>query len=150
MPALVLFFMAVLPSFAHAGVYGAENWGEMYWGENPTSPPTGLPIIESVTTEADQITIALSEFPQGTGEDGWSAVTSYTVTCGESSADTIGNAVTITGLDSDTEYSCSISAVNAEGEGPSRIELVITDRELNGLNILLICSALDCNSQSDV
>ena len=142
---LVLVSIALLiSSHALAGKYGAENWGEMYWGDNAVSSPTGAPTIASVVAESDQITITLTDFPQGTGADGWSAITSYTVTCGQTSVETSENSVTITGLSSDTEYSCSVSASNAVGTGPTTVKLVITDAELRGLNILLICSAIDC------
>ena len=31
-----------------AGMYGSENWGEMYWGDNPVTAPTDSPTITSV------------------------------------------------------------------------------------------------------
>lgn len=127
-----------------AGVYGSENWGEMYWGDNPVSTPTAAPTITSVVARADQITITLGNFPQGTGDDGWSAITSYIVTCGATTVETSDTAVTITGLDSDTEYSCSVSAANAVGNSPATLQVVMTDPELQGLNLFLICAVVDC------
>ena len=130
---------------ASAGIYGSENWGEMYWGDNPATIPTSAPTIASAVATEDQITITLDDFPVGTGADGWSAVTSYTVTCGETSVETSDTSVTITGLDSDTEYSCSVSASNAVGSSPTTVKVVMTDGMLQGLQIFLICSAIDCS-----
>ena len=141
-PFLVILSFACIN--ANAGVYGSENWGEMYWGDNPTTAPTSAPTIASAVATEDQITITLDDFPVGTGADGWSAVTSYTVTCGETSAEASGTEVTITGLDGDTDYSCSVTASNAQGEGPEVIRLVTTAAGLKGINFLLICSALEC------
>ena len=130
---------------AVGGVYGSERWGEMYWGANTASAPVGSPTITSATATDDQITIVLDDFPVGTGADGWSAVTSYTVTCGASTVTTSDSEVTITGLDDDTSYSCSVTANNREGTGPELVQVVTTDPALSGLNITLICAAINCN-----
>ena len=127
-----------------AGVYGAESWGEMYWGNNPTSAPVAPPTIASAVATEDQITIMLDDFPVGTGADGWSAVTSYTVTCGTTTVETSESSVIISGLDGDTDYSCVITASNAQGVSPTLIEVVTTDPVLKGLNIILICSVVEC------
>lgn len=140
----LVFLMLVISPCALAGVYGSENWGEMYWGDNPVSTPNAAPTISSVVARTDQITITLDNFPQGTGADGWSAITSYIVTCGETTVETSDTAVTITGLDSDTEYSCSVSASNAAGDSPATVQVVMTDPELQGLNLFLICAVVDC------
>jgi hypothetical protein len=139
-----LVFLSFACINANAGVYGSENWGEMYWGDNPTTAPTSAPTIASAVATEDQITITLNDFPVGTGADGWSAVTSYTVTCGETSAEASGTEVTITGLDGDTDYSCSVTASNFQGEGPEVIRVVTTAAGLKGINFLLICSAIEC------
>lgn len=131
---------------AYAGTYGAENWGEMYWGDNPVSAPTASPTIVSAVATEESITITLDGIVQGTGEDGWSAVTSYVVTCGSESAESNDGVVVISGLESDTKYSCSISGVNAVGEGPATLQVVTTDAALQGLNIILICAAVDCRA----
>ena len=141
---ILVLLMLVIRLCALAGVYGSENWGEMYWGDNPVSTPNAAPTISSVVARTDQITITLDNFPQGTGADGWSAITSYIVTCGETTVETSDTAVTITGLDSDTEYSCSVSASNAAGDSPATVQVVMTDPELQGLNLFLICAVVDC------
>lgn len=48
-------------------IYGSERWGEMYWGDNPTSAPTGLPSISSINAMDNEITIARDDFPKATG-----------------------------------------------------------------------------------
>ena len=141
---LIACLIVVISSPSLGGVYGSENWGEMYWGDNLVSTPTAAPTISSVVARADQITITFDNFPQGTGADGWSAITSYIVTCGATSVETSDTAVTITGLESDTEYSCSVSAANAVGSSPGAVQVVMTDPELQGLNLFLICAVVDC------
>lgn len=151
MRALTFVFFLMLSTESMAGIYGSENWGEMYWGDNPATAPTGLPAILSAVATEDQITITLGDFPAGTGEDGWSRVTSYTVTCGEVSVSTSESAVTIEGLRAGTDYACEITANNAQGEGPVLVELVTTESAntvFQGLDIMLICSAIDCTVNS--
>jgi hypothetical protein len=142
----------ILPWFcmssAMAGVYGSENWGEMYWGDNPATAPISAPTIASAVAEEDRITITLNDFPTATGADGWSAVTSFTVTCGELSSEVTGNEVTITGLNEDTAYSCVVTANNALGAGPEVIRVVTTAAALKGMNFILICAAIDCGGRT--
>lgn len=133
---------------AFAGTYGAEKWGEMYWGDNPVTAPTAAPTIASAVATEDQITITLADFPVGTGADGWSAVTSFIVTCGATRVETSESAVTISGLEGDTDYSCSVTASNAQGESPALVQVVTTDIALKGLNILLICSVAECGART--
>ena len=143
-----LLLILMFSGHAMAGVYGSENWGEMYWGDNPTTAPTEAPTIASAVATEDQITITLDDFPVGTGADGWSAVTSFIVTCGAITVETSESAVTITGLEGDTNYSCSVTASNAQGDSPELIQVVTTDGALDGLNIMLICSVVDCGVRS--
>lgn len=138
----------LLSMTASAGIYGEERWGGMYWGDNPTTAPVSAPTIGSAVAEDDQITITLNDFPTGTGADGWSVVTSFTVTCGEISTVGDGTEVTITGLDGDTAYSCSVTANNALGASPEVIRVVTTAGALKGMNFILICSAIDCGSRA--
>jgi len=137
-------FLTLASSPVAAGIYGAESWGEMYWGTNTATSPTLAPEIASAVASEDQITITLESFPVGTGADGWSAVTSFIVSCGAATVETSDSAVTISGLEGDTEYSCSVTASNAQGDGPATLQLITTDPALKGLNILLICSVVEC------
>lgn len=138
------FLFLCLSSASNAGIYGAENWGEIYWGDNAVTTPTAAPTIASAVATEDQITITLDNFPIGTGADGWSAVTSYVVTCGATTIETSQSAVTITGLEGNTDYSCSVRAVNAQGNSPASVQVVTTDSALGGLDIILLCSVIDC------
>ena len=144
----LLLITLMLSSHTLAGVYGSENWGEMYWGDNPATAPIQAPTIASAVATEDQITITLDDFPVGTGADGWSAVTSFIVTCGATTVETSESAVTITGLEGDTAYSCSVTASNAKGDSPQLIQVVTTDSALDGLNIMLICSVVDCGGKA--
>ena len=143
-----LLLILMFSGHALAGVYGSENWGEMYWGDNPATAPTSAPTIASAVATEDQITITLDDFPVGTGADGWSAVTSFIVTCGATTVETSESSVTITGLDGATDYSCSVTASNALGDSPALVQVVTTDSALDGLNIMLICSVVDCGVRS--
>lgn len=136
--------LQITAASSHAGIYGNENWGEMYWGSNPVTIPITAPTILSATAAGDEIIITLSDFPQGTGADGWSAITSYTVTCGETTVETTGTTVGISGLDFETEYSCSVSANNAQGSSPSQITVVATGAELQRFNLKLLCAIGRC------
>ena len=143
----ILLLLLVVSLEAHSGVYGAENWGEMYWGANPVTVPTQAPTIASAVATEDQITITLDDFPVGTGADGWSAVTSFIVSCGATTVETSESAVTITGLEGDSDYSCSVTASNARGDSPATVQVVTTDPLLKGLNIMLICSVMECGER---
>ena len=141
---LLALALQVTAASSYAGIYGNENWGEMYWGSNPVTAPIAAPTILSATAAGDEIIITLSDFPQGTGADGWSAITSYTVTCGETTVATTGTTVGISGLDFETEYSCSVSANNAQGSSPSQVTIVATGAELQGFNFRLLCAIGRC------
>ena len=143
----LLFLLVTVSTQSIAGTYG-ERWGEMYWGDNPVTAPTAAPTIASAVATDDQITITLDEFPIGTGADGWSAVTSFIVTCGATTVETSESAVTISGLEGDTQYSCSVTASNAQGDSPALVQVVTTDAALKGLNILLICSVTECGART--
>ena len=143
----LLLLLVTLSTQSIAGTYG-ERWGEMYWGDNPVTAPTAAPTIASAVATEDQITITLDAFPIGTGADGWSAVTSFIVTCGATTVETSESAVTISGLDGDTEYSCLVTASNAQGDSPALVRVVTTDAALKGLNILLICSVTECGART--
>lgn len=143
-----LLALVIFSGHANAGIYGSENWGEMYWGDNPATAPTQAATIASAVATEDQITITLNDFPVGTGADGWSAVTSFIVTCGATTVETSESAVTITGLEGDTDYSCSVTARNAQGDSPELIQVVTTDRALGGFNIRLICSVVECGGKA--
>ena len=127
-----------------AGNWG-ESWGRMYWGNNPTSAPAA-PTIDSVVAESDTITITMVPYPQGDGTDGWSAVYEHQVVCGNLDPVNFTDTVTIQNLDSDTEYSCAVTATNEIGDSDQTLQVVMTDVALQGLNIILICGAIGCGN----
>ena len=144
LPTALAALLTVCSTAALAGNWG-ESWGRMYWGDNPTSAPTA-PTIESVVADSDTITITMAPYPQGDGTDGWSAVYEYQVVCGNLDPVTFTDTVTIQNLDSDTEYSCAVTATNEIGDSDQTLQVVMTDVALGGLNIILICAAIDCGS----
>lgn len=137
---LTLFSTAAL-----AGKWG-ESWGSMYWGETPDPSTPSAPTIDSVVADSDTITITMAPYPQGDGTDGWSAVYEYQVVCGNLDPVTFTDTVTIQNLDSDTEYSCAVTATNEVGNSDQTLQVVMTDAALGGLNIILLCSAIDCGN----
>ena len=144
LPTALAALLTVCSTAALAGNWG-ESWGRMYWGDNPTSAPAA-PTIDSVVADSDTITITMAPYPQGDGTDGWSAVYEYQVVCGNLDSVTFTDTVTIQNLDSDTEYSCAVTATNEIGDSDQTLQVVMTDVALGGLNIILICGAIDCSS----
>ena len=144
LPAALAALLTVCSSAALAGNWG-ESWGRMYWGDNPTSAPAA-PTIDSVVADSDTITITMVPYPQGDGTDGWSAVYEYQVVCGNLDPVTFTDTVTIQNLDSDTEYSCAVTATNEIGDSDQTLQVVMTEAALRGLNIILICGAIDCGN----
>lgn len=137
---IIFFILSVLPFSAWAGVWGNENWGQMYWGDNPVSAPVVAPQVESVSVDGDTITFGISEY--AAGQDGWSAIQSYTVSCGEgATATTTTQTLVITGLDEDSTYVCEIIATNAEGESTPLVQQVATEALQRGLPIWLLYEA---------
>ena len=144
--AAVLVSGLILLSFGsstEAGNWG-DTWGRMYWGSNPTSVPNA-PVIASAVADSESITITMESFPTGTGADGWSAVYEYVVTCGDLPSETFTDSIVIDGLDPSENYSCAVTARNEVGDGEATVQVVTTDA-LNGLNIILLCAAIDCSA----
>ena len=122
-----------------AGVWNEGNWGQMYWGSNPESAPTVAP---TVTAQGDGTDITFTLTNLLTGEQvGWSAVTEFVVTCGHLPPVTVSasNPV-LTDLDPGTQYTCSIVAVNAQGQSPEGSFTATTD-SMGGLPIWLLYQA---------
>lgn len=136
----------IFSTSALAGVWGNESWGRMYWGDNEATAPTTAPEIASVTADNESLTITMAPYPEGDGSDGWSAVYEYQVVCGNLDPVTFTDTVTIQNLDSDTEYSCAVTATNEVGNSDQTLQVVLTDAALGGLNIILLCGAIDCGN----
>ena len=141
----LVFVAFLVPSAAWAGIWGHESWGRMYWGSNTASAPTSAPQIESVVADTETLTITMSNYPSGTGADGWSAIYEYQVVCGSLDPVVFTQTVTIDGLDPNEDYSCAVVARNEKGDSATTTQVVTTDA-LSGLNIILLCAAIDCAS----
>ena len=144
--ALLLAVISLASNVATAGVWGEESWGRMYWGETPAPSTPAAPTIDSVVADSDTITITMAPYPQGDGTDGWSAVYEYQVVCGNLDPVTFTDTVTIQNLDSDAEYSCAVTATNEVGNSDQTLQVVMTDAALQGLNIIMLCAAIDCGN----
>jgi|APSaa5957512535_1039671.scaffolds.fasta_scaffold70925_1 hypothetical protein len=142
---LLLSILLIAP-VARAGTWGQENWGQLYWGDNPVTAPIEAPVIQSIVADGEDLVVTIADY--SAGADGWSVIQNYTVTCGIARP-VISDAspVLITGLESDTEYECSVVAANAQGDSPQSIQLASTDSVVNGLNIVIIWAAL-CRSDN--
>lgn len=142
-PVLLSALLPTLPALA--GTWGAENWGQMYWGTNiPTTPQA--PTVESIVADGSDLLVTIADYSPG--QDGWSTVISYSVSCGAvGTVMSDSSPVRIEGLESDTEYECVVEAINARGNSPATIRLAATDPALQGLNITIIRAAL-CSAEN--
>jgi hypothetical protein len=130
-------------TLTHAGTWGTGKWGQMYWGSNAETAPTVAP---TVNAQADGTDINLTVTNLLTGQQiGWSAITQFEVTCGDQPTMliSVSNPV-LTDLDPDTEYTCSIIALNEPngqtGRSPAGTFMATTD-SLGGLPIWLLYQA---------
>jgi len=113
-----------------AGSFGAENWGAMYWGDNETAAPNTAPDVLSIRADGTDLIVTINDYAPG--QDGWSGITSYAVTCGQASTVTSSTQrIIIEGLQSDTAYECTVIATNALGASPTTISLASTDRSVS-------------------
>ena len=143
LPKLLLTLALTASSLVHAGTWGTGKWGQMYWGSNQETAPTVAPTVNSAVDGTD-ITFTLTNLLTGQ-EVGWSAITQFEVTCGNQptvlvSAD---NPI-LTNLEPDTEYTCSVVALNEPngqiGRSPAGVFTATTD-SLGGLPVWLLYQA---------
>lgn len=127
----------------HAGLWGAGKWGQMYWGSNLETAPAVSP---AVNTRVDVTDVELTLTNLLTGpEVGWSAVVYFEVTCGDKATVVVSvGDLLLTDLEPDTQYSCTIVAINEPngetGRSPAGTFAFITD-SLGGLPIWLLYQA---------
>ena len=126
-----------------AGTWDQENWDEMYWdGGSCRSPQRHH--RPSVAVEGTDFFVTILNYTEGSGEDGWSSILGYDVTCVDSRgvAKTYkGSPFYISDLDEETEYTCTVSAYNSKGYGPSSQFVATTEFMPGGLPIWLLYEA---------
>ena len=137
---LLLILALSASAFANAGTWGSGKWGQMYWGSNPETAPIVAP---TVNAQGDGTDIAFTLTNLLTGQEvGWSAITQFEVTCGNQPTVMISaDNPRLTNLDPDTEYTCSIVALNEpngqKGRSPTGTFTATTD-SLGGLPVWLL------------
>ncbi len=140
--------MTVLTSLiAQAGTWGAMSYNSGKWGATP-----------------DVYTITLVETGDNTGElvvtfllDGdvnaapETEPTYFTITCGNVTVESTGSPVTLTGLDTDVDYYCTVVATNATGSSSASVGVIGTPEEVayrSGiLKLILIKKSMEGQEQ---
>ena len=132
--------MIVATASAQAGVWGSEKWGQMYWGDNSTSAPIVAPRVVSTVVDGDTITFEIEGYTPG--DDGWSVVEYYSVSCGEGiSANASDQTLVVRNVEGDTDYTCEITATNAFGESTPTVQQVTVEALRTGLPVWLLYEA---------
>ena len=127
----------VLPALG--GTWGDGKWGQMYWGSNTERAPQAAPTVNAQSDGSD-ITFTLTNLLTGQ-QVGWSAIVQFEVTCGDLDPVLVSVAdPRVTGLEPDTDYTCSIVAINDEGRSPRGAFTATTD-SLGGLPVWLLYQA---------
>ena len=141
MKSVMCWLILLCPSVAFAGVWGQENWGQMYWGSNVATTPTEPPAF-SVSVEGQDIVVEITNYLPGTGADGWSVITDYRVSCdGADPVIASSNRITVTDLSEETEYTCSVVAINDVGSSVSSNFTATTEYTAGGLPAWLLYEA---------
>jgi hypothetical protein len=131
----------IMAPVALAGTWGEENWGQMYWGDNPTSAPIVSPAFDT-EVDGDSIIVTINNFIAGSGQDGWSVITGYEVVCSGAEPETSTlSRVIVSGLDEDADYSCTVTAANSFGDSPTALFTTRTETTAGGLPIWLLYEA---------
>ena len=127
---LIVLAAIISADSALAGEWGLGKWGQMYWGSNPESAPSVAPAV-SAQGDGSDITFTLTNLTTGQ-EVGYSAIVQFEVTCGDLAPVLISvDNPRLTDLEPDTEYSCSIVAINEPngetGRSPTGFFTAVTD-----------------------
>jgi len=140
MRCLMLLLILVSP-LTQAGIWGDGKWGRMYWGSNPESTPNVAPQVNAQADGTDIMFVLLNLLTPD--ENGYSVVYAFQVTCNGLPTVTISaDNPRLTGLDPETQYNCSIVAINDQGASPPGTFSVTTDAEGSpGLPIWLLYQA---------
>ena len=140
---LLLTLTLLVSPLASAGTWGSGKWGQMHWGSNLETAPTVAPTVNAQGDGTD-ITFTLTNLLSGR-QVGWSAITQFEVTCGNQPTVLISaDNPRLTNLDPDTEYTCSIIALNEPngqtGRSPAGTFTATTD-SIGGLPVWLLYQA---------
>jgi hypothetical protein len=135
---------------SYAGTWGEGKWGTMYWGDNLETPPILAPSNLSIES-GPGIFIISFDFDSSNGNDGWSVIDQYVITCtnildesDQISVSTATKSLTIENLDPGAEYECVALARNDLGEGPSSAGIQAEALKTGRLSTWLIHTSL-CN-----
>ena len=111
--------------------------------EQNERPGTPKLVLEK-GTDSREFSVGSTFLTEGSGEDGWSAILGYDVTCVDSRGVTKtykGSPFYISDLDEETEHTCTVSAYNSKGYGPSSQFVATTELMPRGLPIWLLYEA---------
>jgi len=103
------------------------TWGKGHWGDNLETPPILAPSNLSIESGLGIFIISF-DFDSSNGNDGWSVIDQYAITCtnildesDKISASTTTERLVIENLEPGAEYECVAFASNNLGEGPTSI-----------------------------
>jgi hypothetical protein len=134
-------FVLTTISATSAGTWGQESWGQMYWGDNPVSAPVTAPTVSVEVDGADFIAL-VSGYTEGNGNDGWSVIVGYSISCSnESTLESASPVLSVSDLEPDTDYTCSVVATNAQGSSPQAFFTQRTGLNSTGLPVWLLYRA---------
>ncbi len=124
-----LWLCLLISATAEAGTWGEENWGSMYWGDNPVDVAKAPTF--SIAVEGTTLILSIADYAPG--DDGWSVVSQYTVTCNSISTTSSSAEVRLEDLDPNTEYTCQVTATNAAGVSNPQVQIAMTESVFRGL-----------------
>jgi phosphatidylethanolamine-binding protein (PEBP) family uncharacterized protein len=135
---------ALIASLALGGlIAGCSGTSAPETSSSATAP--GAPIAISATPGNASATISFTA-PTSTGG---SAITGYTVTCTAAGVSHTGigtaSPITVTGLTNGTTYTCSVTATNADGTGPSSATVSVTPTAGNSSGTFTLTSSATTN-----
>jgi Dockerin type I domain len=98
-----------------SGTNSPTNFAGVTGSIAPSASPPGAPTIGTATAGQNQASITFL----APANNGGSAITGYTATCGSQSATGTASPITVSGLTAGVAVTCSVTATNAAGTGPA-------------------------------
>lgn len=108
---------------------------------NLTGSVPGAPTIGTATAGDTKATVNFTA-PMN---DGGSAITGYTVTCGAITANGVASPIVVTGLTNGTPYSCSVVATNTFGSSSASGTVMVTPAPLAGAALWASAACAGCH-----